>query len=160
MTVTKCVFADGARPAPETPDFASTTTSFDGPAAGERGEREQRRGRIAAGVGDEVGGRDLVAVDLGQAVHAAAEQLGRAVLAVPALVGRLVAQAEVGGQVDHAHAALAQLRDDGRGGAVRIGDDRGLDVAVRVDVELLEDRIHAVVRVQLATAGGRRRCGS
>ena len=44
------------------------------PGAGERGEREQRGGRVAAGVGDEVGAGDLLAVQLGQPVDAVAEQ--------------------------------------------------------------------------------------
>ena len=115
-------------------------------AARQRGQREQRRRRVAAGVGDEVGAGDLLAVDLGQAVDAGAEALGRAVLAVPALVGRPVAQAKVGGEVDDAHAALEQRVDDGRRRAVRVGDDRRVGVAVDVEVELLEDRVDAVMR--------------
>ena len=85
--------------------------------------------------------------------------LGRAVLAVPALVRRQVAQAEVRRQVDDAHAALQQRRDDRRGRAMRVGDERRVDVAVAVDVELLEHGIDAVVRIELVS-GGRRRCGS
>ena len=50
-------------PAPETPDFASTIAlSID---AGERAEREQRRGRVAAGVRDQ---QSLRRVELRQAV--------------------------------------------------------------------------------------------
>ena len=71
-------------------------------------------------------------------------------LAVPALVGRPVAQAKVGGQVDDAHAALEQRGDDGRGRAVRVGDDRRVDVAVDVEVELLEDGVDAMVGIELA----------
>ena len=59
---------------------------------------------------------------------------------VPLLVGRDVAQPEVGAEVDDPDAAVAQRRDDRRGGAVRVGDDRGVDVARAVEVELLEHR--------------------
>ena len=66
-------------------------------------------------------------------------------LAVPLPVHRGVAQAEVGAQVDDPDAALAQLGDERRGGAVGVGDDRGVDVGVAVEVELLELERHAVV---------------
>jgi hypothetical protein len=113
-------------------------------------ERQQRRDRKAAGIGDEIGLRQHVGVQLRQAVDRAAEQVGRAVLAIPGGVGRAIAQAKVRRQVHDAHAALAQRRDDRRRGAVGIGDDGGVDVAVTLDVELLEHRADAMVRVQLA----------
>ena len=47
--------------------------------AGERREGEDRGGRVAAGVGDEVGAGDLLAVQLRQPVHGAAHQSGRRV---------------------------------------------------------------------------------
>ena len=49
-----CELAFSSRPAPETPDFASTTTLSGLDRVGERREREQRGGRVAAGVGDEL----------------------------------------------------------------------------------------------------------
>ena len=122
---------------------------LDQPCARQRREREQRRGRIAAGVGDQRGAADLLAVQLGQPVDGLVEQLGRLVLAVPPLVHRRVAQAEVGAQVDDAHAPLAQRADQRRGGAVGVGDDRGVDVGVAVEVELLELERHPVVRVEI-----------
>ena len=66
------------------------------------------------------------------------------------LVDLQVAQPEVGAQVHHLDPALQQLGDQRRGGAVRVGDDRGVDlaVAVEIEVELLEHQRHAVVRVQ------------
>ena len=78
---------------------------------GERGEREDRRGRIAARVGHQVGARDLVAVQLGQPVDGIAHQRRRGMGAVPVLVDADLVQPEVGRQVDDPHAALAQLGD-------------------------------------------------
>jgi hypothetical protein len=123
-----------ARPAPLTPDLASMTTSASSPA---RASGDQRR--LA----------DRVAVQLGQPVDRLAEQLGMTVLDVVLLIDREVAQAEVGAQVHHLDPAGAQLRDDGRRGAVRVGDDRGVDLAVRpVEVQLLQHLRHAVARVE------------
>ena len=126
------------------------------PAARQRRERQQRRGRVAAGVGDDVGAGDLLAVELGQPVDGAREQLGLGVLAVPLLVDGRVAQAEVGAQVDDLDAAAVQLGDQLRGGTVRIGDDRGVDLGVAVEVELLEHERDAVMRDTARRAGGRR----
>ena len=103
----------------------------------ERREAEDRGGRIAARAGDEVRAGDLLAVELGQPVDRVAEEVGRAVLAVPLGVGAGVAQAEVRAQVDDLHPALVQLGDGRRAGAVRVGDDRGVDVAVAVDGEVV-----------------------
>ena len=121
----------------------------DQPGAGERREREQRRGRVAARVGDEVGAGDPLAVQLGQPVDALAEQLGRAVRAVPVLVDAAVAQPEVGRQVDDADAALAQRGDGRRRDAVRPADERGVDVGLRVGVPRLELERHARARVDV-----------
>ena len=121
----------------------------DQPRPRQRREREQRRGRIAARVRDQRGAADLLAVQLREAVDGLAEQLGRLVLAVPAPVHRGVAQAEVGAQVDDANAPLAQLGHERRGRAVGVGDDRGVDVGVAVEVELLELERHPVVGVQI-----------
>ena len=76
--------------------------------------------------------------------------------AVPRLVGGGIAQAEVGAQVDHPHAALTQVCDERRGRAVRVGHDGGVHFSVAVEVELLKLERHAVVRVELAS--GARRC--
>ena len=105
--------AVGERPAPETPDFASMTTSPSDARARERGEREQRGGRVAARVGDEVGVRQPRARELGEPVDGRAEQLGRPVGAVPVLVDAAVGEAEVGREVDHPQAAPAQLGHHG-----------------------------------------------
>ncbi len=53
---------------------------------GQRRQREDARGRIAAGCGDQLGLAQLIAVELGKPVDGALEQLRRTVLAVPALV--------------------------------------------------------------------------
>ncbi len=108
----------------------------DQPGARERREAEQRGRRVAAGVGDDAGAGDLLAVQLGQAIDGAGEQLGARVGAVPLLVGRERGQAEVGAEVDDARAAVTQLADSRRGGGVRIGDDGRVELAVGVEVEL------------------------
>lgn len=117
--------------------------------ARERRKREQRRGRIAAGVRDQRRAADLLAVELRETVDGLAEQLGRLVLAVPAPVHGGVVQAEVGAQVDDADTALAQRGHQRRGSAMRIGDDGGVNVGVAVEVQLLELERHPVVRVQI-----------
>src|SRR6266704_2800055 len=68
----------------------------------ERGDqREQRRGRIAAGVGDEARGPHAIARQLGEAVDGFLQELGRGVgVAVPAFVELRVSQTEVASDVD------------------------------------------------------------
>src|SRR3954447_17843002 len=108
----------------------------------QRRQREQRGGRVAAGVGDEVRLAHRVARELRQAVHALPEVLRRAVLAVPVLVDGQVAQPEVGRQVDHQRATLAQLGHDRGGGSVRVRDHRRVHRAVRGRVVALERQRH------------------
>ena len=91
----------------------------------ERREREDRGGRVATGAGDQIGALDLVAVQLRQPVDRPAEQAGRLVRLVVALVARAV-QAEVGRQVDDLQPAVQQVLDDRRRRAVRVGDERGV----------------------------------
>ena len=54
----------------------------------ERRQRKERGRRIAAGVGDEIGLADLLAIALGQPVHGLVEHLRGWMLAVPQLVHR------------------------------------------------------------------------
>ena len=135
---------------------------LDDPGPRQRCERQQRRGRVAARVRDQRGAADVLAVQLGEPVDSLAEELGRLVLAVPAPVHRGVVQAEVGAQVDDADATLAQLGDDGRGGAVGVGDDRGVDLGVAIEIELVELERHPVMGIQVVeppphvAAGGHR----
>ena len=86
-TVQNVVLAFGGRPAPDTPDAASTMT-FGGstsPARTSGASARMTAGRVAAGGGDPAGAADLVAVELGQAVRERSEQVGpRVRLAVPA----------------------------------------------------------------------------
>src|SRR6476469_730852 len=117
-------------------------------ALGERRQGQHAGGRVAARRGDKFGVAQLLAVELAEAVDGAPEQLGRAVLAVPALVGRQVAQAEVGGEVDDERAEAAQRRDRRRRGAVRVGDDRRVDLLDLVEVELAQLERHPVARVE------------
>ena len=93
--------------------------------AQERKQRQQDRGHVAAGGGHEPGAAQRVAVELGDAEDGLTEQLRRLVGAVPLLVDGEVAEAEVGGEVDHREAGLAQRRHRRRGGAVvQAGEDR------------------------------------
>ena len=89
----------------------------------QRRQREDRRGRVAARAGDEVGAGDLLAVQLGQPVDRPRQQLRRRVRLVPLLVAGAV-EPEVGGQVDDLQAAVQHVLHDRRGGLVRVGDDR------------------------------------
>ena len=50
-------------------------------------------------------------------------------------------QAEVGGEVDDLDALPAQRRDHRRGGAVRVGDDRGVDVRAVLGRRLLQHEV-------------------
>ena len=83
----------------------------DEPGTGERGERQQRRRRVAARRADERDRRiderlELGAMQLGQAVDGDVEELGDRVLeAVPARVVGRVAKPEVGPEVDDGGAA-------------------------------------------------------
>ena len=98
------------------------TTSSIRPSLGERRQRQDRCGRIAAGVGDELGIADRLAVQLGQPVDGVGEQLGRAVSRRTTSHRAAVVEAEVRGEVDHRHAEAAQLGLGALGG----GPLRGL----------------------------------
>ena len=91
----------------------------------ERLQGEQRRRRVAAGVGDEVRSRDLVAVQLGEPVDAR-EHLRERVRAVPLGVRRRV-EAEVGRQVDDPGAGVEQVLHRRRCFAVRQADEGEVD---------------------------------
>ena len=104
----------------------------DEPGARQRGEGEERRGRVAArrpddrdrGV-DERG--ELGAMELRQAVDRLLEQVRPRVLeAVPARVVGRVAEAEVGALVDDRRAGRDEVRDEVRGRAVREGEEDGV----------------------------------
>ena len=103
---------------------------------GERRQRQQRRGRVAAGVGDELRLADRLAVQLGQAVGCAVEQIGLTVGPVPLLICRQVAEPEVGGEVDHLRPEPPQRGDHRRRGGVRVGDDRRVGLLDPFEVEL------------------------
>ena len=121
----------------------------------QRPERQQRGGRVAAGRGHQVGAADLFAVRLGEAVDGLVKQLRRGVRLVPALVAVAV-EAEVGGEVHHLQAALAQRLYRGGGRAVRVGhDSRPRALGDRVGVELLQLDRHAIARVELVMTAAR-----
>ena len=103
-------------------------------ARGEGGRRGEGRGRgIAARHGHEHGlARGAARGELGkpgaeelrQAVYRASEQLGARVRGgVPVLVDGGVAQAVVGGEVEHGHAALEQRRREREARGVRDGEE-------------------------------------
>ena len=117
-------------------------------ALGKRREGEHRRGGIAAGVRDQLGGAHPVAVELGEPVDGALQQVGLAVRPVPALVAGHVAQAEVGGEVDDQGAQAPQLGDERCRRAVRVGDDRSVELLDLVQVQLLEDERDPMARVE------------
>ena len=102
---------------------------LDQPFAQEGGEREDRGGRVAAGDRHQLGLAQRLAVQLGDAVDGARQQIGRRVLAVPLPVDGGVAQPEVRREVEHGDAGLAQRRHRGRGGRVRERGEGELDLA-------------------------------
>ena len=86
---------------------------------------------------------------LRQSVDRVRQQLGLLVRLVVDLVALLV-QPEVGREVDHLQAALAQRAHHTRRRAVRIGDQRRLGARRdRVGVELLQQQWYAVARIQI-----------
>ena len=87
--------------------------------ARQRHEAEERTRGIAAGARHDARFAHPRPVQLGQAVHRLREQLGRGVRGVPARVHGAVAEAKVGGEVDHPAPAPHELRHDRRGRPVR-----------------------------------------
>ena len=76
-TSLRCVCSVGSRPAPETPDLPSIATGrVEQARLGQRRQREHRRGRVAAGVGDLARVEHVLAEQLGQAVGPAADRAG------------------------------------------------------------------------------------
>lgn len=142
----------GRAPGPRDPRFGVDDDVLDHAGAGERGEREQGGRRVAAGVGDQVGPGDLLAVSLGEAIDGLSQELRGLVFAVPLLIDRGVVQPEVGAVIDYAHAPFTQSCHQRCGGAVRVGDDRSIDLGVAVEVELLELERHPVLRVEIVQA--------
>ena len=137
-----------ARPAPVTPDLASMMigSSVDQAGLEQRPQRQLRGGRVAAGVGDQIGRPDRLARELGQAVDGILLALGRPVrLAVGPLVERGVAQAEIGREVDHLGAAR-QLADHVLGRAVRQAAEHDIERARIVVLDLGERRQVAPAR--------------
>jgi hypothetical protein len=91
-------------------------------------------------------------VRLRQPVHGLAEELGRLVGLVPALV-LLAVEPEVRGQVHHLEPPLAQVPHHQRGGPVRQRHERRVrSLGHPVGVELLERERHPVARVELVVA--------
>ncbi len=128
---------------------------LDQTALGEWREREQRRGRIAARVRDQLGLTDALAGELGEAVDRVLEQVGVPVGPVPELVGRQVDEPEVGREVDDGDPEPAHRRDHRRRRPVRVGDDRRVDPLEPVEVELGELDRDPVARAQVGEARAR-----
>ena len=135
----------------------------DEPGAGERGEREDRRRRVAARGADD-GARprpiaaELLAVQLGQAVDGGREQVRPRVLeVVPARVVGGVAEPEVGAEVDHRLPASEELVDPARDRAVGEGEEHRLgavgDRVEHLEVARREVRVDARDRVAPAARG-------
>ena len=125
------------------------------PRLGERCEREDGCGRVAARIGDEPGAPDLVAMELREPVDRVRQELRRSVVAVGLLVDGRVVQPEVGGDVDHGHSGLDEACDDLGGRPVRVGDDRRLVAPGALRVELGQLDRDPVARIQAIQAGAR-----
>jgi len=90
---------------------------------GERGQAEDRPGRVAARVGDEAGGADRVAVQFRQAVDGLFEVglVGRRAVHLLVQAGR--PEAVIGREVDDTGAGLQQGPGVGHAGGVREGQE-------------------------------------
>src|SRR3972149_4645563 len=94
-----------------------------------RQEAEQDRGRIAAGIGHQARASDPFAVQLAQAIHRLADQLGRGVLhLVPALPFGHVAHAAIGGEVSRARPRLVHRHAVRRGEKNHVAATQGVRV--------------------------------
>ena len=100
-------------PAPETPLFESTMTGCVRSMRYVRPQREEHRGRVAAGVCDEARFLQLAVAELRQSVHGLGEQLRtRVIEAVPRRVQRRLAEADRAGEVDDLHPRIEKVRHD------------------------------------------------
>ena len=110
----KWKFSLGDRPAPETPLLASMMIPVRSiRSSAIKGARAKDAGRgVTARVGDELGRGNLVAEELGQAVHGLlqAGEVG-VLVAVPVGVDLGIAQAIVGAQIDDPDVPLAEGRN-------------------------------------------------
>ena len=122
------------RPAPETPDLASTIRSGATRPAAERGSQRQDRGRrVAARIGHDLRSSDLAGVDLRQAVDGALEVArARVVDLIPLAILLHVAQAEVGTDVHCPDAVVQDGTQALRAGGMRQGREDEVDAAGQV----------------------------
>ncbi len=100
-------------------------------------ERQDAGGGVAARNRDEIGGGERGAMELDQAISSLSEEIGRAMLAVPARVHRGITQAKVGAEIEDRAIASAQGSRHGR--AMPVGEReereiRGVRDGVGVEV--------------------------
>ena len=128
----------------------------DQPRARERREREQRGGRVAAGVGDDRRGGDLLAVQLGQPVDGLA-RAARGAGARRTSARRSRARRRKSALRSTTRTPRSRSAADGRAPRRRAGRRRPRRRlrSRRVEVELLDHQRHAVARVELVEARGR-----
>ncbi len=118
----------------------------------DQGPQRVLHGRgVAAGAGHQPRFADIVAVELGQAIYGLFLQIGRHMdRAIPFLVGRRIAQAEIGAEVDHlhqtgkiAHEGLAEAMRKGREDEVDLGEINLFDGAEHRKIEMAQLGINA-----------------
>ena len=125
----------------------------------QRPQREQDRGRIAAGIGDQPRFLQLAVAVLGQAVDRFAEKLRALVVeAVPRRIHRRLFEPKRAGEVDDPHAVVEQLRREIGGDFVRRAeeDDLRLRGDERLDRERLGDELRQRGRDRSARGAARR----
>ena len=102
------------------------------PGLDEGTESEIGGGGVAAGIGDEAGAADLVAVELGKTVDGGGEQVrGDGRFFIPALVDIGSAEAEGTGEVDDAEAGVEEGGGQIDGDFVRSGEEDGGELVAR-----------------------------
>ena len=122
VTSPKSSRSSNFRPAPETPesDVTDNGIELDQLAPQKGRQRQDDAGGKTAGRGDELGRLQPRAMDFRHAVDRLGQQLGRGMIViVKFLVDGGIGRAEIGAQIDHGLARLAQRDGIRRGGAVR-----------------------------------------
>ena len=95
---------------------------------------------VAAGRANQARFGDGVAVQFGQAVDGAGEQVGVRMFAVPAFVDVGIVEAEIGAGIDDGNTVIDKAGDALRGCGVRQGGEDDIDIALNVFGDELIDR--------------------
>ena len=119
------------------------------PGPDQRSQPEQGSGRVAAGVGNQLGARDRLTIQLGQSVDGPIKEFRRAVVPVGLFVVGQLEETEVGRQVDHHQSQTPHLGHHRSCRTVRVGDDPGIGPLDHLAVEFLDLEGDGMSRVDI-----------